>query len=417
MTATYSYGGGGDRVKKTSSLGTSIYPFGDDYEITGGVTTKYIPVAGLGVVAKRVGTGGSAVTYWLHTDRLGSIQAVTNTAGTAVFRRQYRPSGETLAQTGSHTESRGWIDQRNDGENGLTYLHARYFDPQLGVFVSPDPIGVQGGASQYTYGTGDPANRMDRSGLLAQAPVIVCYEDANGQVRCVDVGGGTTSGGGDSGGGSKGGGAGGGTDGGGGTTCQSLKSPCDDDGFGGGGVPAPEPEPEPGCAPGDPKCSGEPPACEAGDPLCDPAEPEPTETPKPVQWWREFFKAMPGSVCPGFGQRYVEDLKMTAGFARSAAGTAARVAVGAVVGIRVGQALGSPGPMGAFYSGMRSTIFGPATNPASLGVAAGFADALVAATAPEAIAAFAASSLATTGTLLGGVAAGTAIEAGLGTCF
>ena len=173
VTATFSYGGDGDRVKKTSSLGTSVYPFGDDYEITGGVTTKYISVDGLGVVAKRVGTGTGAVTYWLHADRLGSIQAVTNTAGAIVFRRQYRPYGETLAQSGSHTESRGWIDQRNDGESGLTYLHARYFAPQLGVFVSPDPAGVEGGMNQYAYGLGDPIDGSDRSGLGPD--LIFCY--------------------------------------------------------------------------------------------------------------------------------------------------------------------------------------------------------------------------------------------------
>ena len=165
VTATFSYGGDGDRVKKTSSLGTSVYPFGDDYEITGGVTTKYVTVDGLGVVAKRVGTGTGAVTYWLHADQLGSIQAVTNTAGAIVFRRQYRPYGETLAQSGSHTESRGWIDQRNDGESGLTYLHARYFAPQLGVFVSPDPIGVEGGMNLFAYALGDPVNAADHSGL------------------------------------------------------------------------------------------------------------------------------------------------------------------------------------------------------------------------------------------------------------
>ena len=149
-------------------MGTSYYPFGDDYEITGGVTTKYVTVDGLGVVAKRVGTGPAAVTYWLHADRLGSIQAVTNTAGAIVFRRQYRPYGETLAQSGSHTESRGWIDQRNDGESGLTYLHARYFAPQLGVFVSPDPSnparrGV--GVNRYTYAFANPVNGVDRNGL------------------------------------------------------------------------------------------------------------------------------------------------------------------------------------------------------------------------------------------------------------
>ena len=46
------------------------------------------------------------------------------------------------------------------------YLHARYFDPQFGVFVSPDPIGAAGGANAYAYGAGDSVNGTDRTGLL-----------------------------------------------------------------------------------------------------------------------------------------------------------------------------------------------------------------------------------------------------------
>jgi RHS repeat-associated protein len=45
------------------------------------------------------------------------------------------------------------------------YLHARYFDPKLGTFLSPDPIGVEGGMNLYGYGFGDPVNSVDRSGL------------------------------------------------------------------------------------------------------------------------------------------------------------------------------------------------------------------------------------------------------------
>ena len=177
----FTYDGFGERLKKTSSQGTSLYPFGDDYEITGGVVTKYISVEGLGVIAKRVGNGpAGAVTYWIHTDRLGSIQAVTSSgsnpqypAGTVVWRRTYRPFGETLAQSGPLAESRGWIDQRNDTETGLTYLHARYFDPQLGTFLSADPIGVEGGMNQYGYGLGDPVNSFDASGLSPN--YVFCY--------------------------------------------------------------------------------------------------------------------------------------------------------------------------------------------------------------------------------------------------
>jgi RHS repeat-associated protein len=166
-TTSFLYDGFGERLKKTGAAGTSLYPFGDDYEITNGQVTKYVSVEGLGVVAKRVTSGGTTQTFWLHTDRLGSIQATTDTTGQNIFRRTYRPYGETISEQGSHLESRGWIDQRNDPETGLTYLHARYYDSQIGVFLSPDPMhpakaGV--GLNRYAYGSGSPTNGYDRTG-------------------------------------------------------------------------------------------------------------------------------------------------------------------------------------------------------------------------------------------------------------
>jgi RHS repeat-associated protein len=169
-TTTFTYDGLGERVKKVSGNATSIYPMGDDYEVTNATITKYVSIPGLGVIAKKVGT----TRYWLHTDRLGSIQAITDEAGTVVQHRTYRPYGDKLADTTSHVESRGYIDQRQDGETGLIYLHARYYDAALGLFVSPDPshpadAGV--GLNRYAYGLSNPANGTDRTGLET---VIVC---------------------------------------------------------------------------------------------------------------------------------------------------------------------------------------------------------------------------------------------------
>jgi RHS repeat-associated protein len=76
-------------------------------------------------------------------------------------------------------ESRGWIDQRQD-ETGLTYLHARYYDPQLGTFLSPDPIGPEGGLNSFGYGAGNPANLADRSGLIPMVDecwLFPCFGD------------------------------------------------------------------------------------------------------------------------------------------------------------------------------------------------------------------------------------------------
>jgi RHS repeat-associated protein len=164
----------GERIKKTTSGTSVLYPFGDDYEINGGVVTKYISATALGmnesrlgVIAKKVGSD----LFWIHSDKLGSVNAVTDSTGAEQLRRSYRAYGEILGTSGSHAESRGWIDQRTDSEtngSGLTYLHARYYDSQLGMFVSADlsdPLDQGVGFNRFGYGGGSPTLRTDRTGL------------------------------------------------------------------------------------------------------------------------------------------------------------------------------------------------------------------------------------------------------------
>jgi len=52
-----------------------------------------------------------------------------------------------------------------DPEYAGIYLHARYFDPKLGQFLSPDPLRTRGGPNLYAYGRGNPSNLSDRGGL------------------------------------------------------------------------------------------------------------------------------------------------------------------------------------------------------------------------------------------------------------
>jgi RHS repeat-associated protein len=115
-------------------------------------------------VAKRVGTSGTFKTYWLHTDRLDSVTAVTDvsrTVGTAA----YGPGGVVVSSTGPR-DTVGYINERMD-ESGLVYLNARYYDPSLGRFITPDPklgAGSIEGLNRYSYAGNDPVNRSDPSG-------------------------------------------------------------------------------------------------------------------------------------------------------------------------------------------------------------------------------------------------------------
>ena len=73
---------------------------------------------------------------------------------------------------------RGYINERFDPETGLQYLHARYYDPNLGRFLSPntwDPAIPEVDFNRYAYSLNDPINGSAPLGRLHVAEL-----DANG---------------------------------------------------------------------------------------------------------------------------------------------------------------------------------------------------------------------------------------------
>ncbi|MBT9582089.1 hypothetical protein IV102_02000 [bacterium] len=62
---------------------------------------------------------------------------------------------------------------RNDTAlSGLLYMRQRYYDPQLGRFLSADPIGFEGGLNLFGYVNQNPANYVDPSGLDYGGPQL-----------------------------------------------------------------------------------------------------------------------------------------------------------------------------------------------------------------------------------------------------
>lgn len=57
------------------------------------------------------------------------------------------------------------LGQYFDAESGLSYNRHRYYDPDLGVYLSQDPIGFEGGLNYYQYAMGDPLGHADPLGL------------------------------------------------------------------------------------------------------------------------------------------------------------------------------------------------------------------------------------------------------------
>ncbi len=60
----------------------------------------------------------------------------------------------------------GFHGQPKDLETGFVYMRNRYYDPQLGRFITVDPLGYPNGPNSYGFANNDPVNGSDPLGLF-----------------------------------------------------------------------------------------------------------------------------------------------------------------------------------------------------------------------------------------------------------
>ncbi|MCF6189114.1 MAG: RHS domain-containing protein [Cocleimonas sp.] len=104
-----------------------------------------------------------------HYDLLGSPVATTDETGKVTWREEYSPWGEKLLKEDkAHDNVRGYTGHVNDKETGLTYMQARYYDPQIGRFMGVDPIDFKESSSisfnRYGYANNNPFKFIDPNG-------------------------------------------------------------------------------------------------------------------------------------------------------------------------------------------------------------------------------------------------------------
>jgi RHS repeat-associated protein len=142
---------------------TTTYYINDDYEIIGGVATKYIFAGNLRVAQ----ISGTTVSYF-HKDHLGSSTVTTNASGAVIESANYEPFGNMRAHAGTTTSSYKFTDQELDGGNGLYNYDARLYDPIIGRFISADTVVPKWRNPQtlnrYSYCQNNPLIYTDPSG-------------------------------------------------------------------------------------------------------------------------------------------------------------------------------------------------------------------------------------------------------------
>ncbi|MCD9088698.1 RHS repeat-associated core domain-containing protein [Stenotrophomonas sp. SY1] len=103
---------------------------------------------------------------YIHTDPLGSPVAVTDAGGNVIEREIYEPYGSPIKRPPS--DQPGFTGHVSDSLTNLTYMQQRYYDQQIGRFLSVDPVTAYsnpvGAFNRYWYANDNPYRFNDSDG-------------------------------------------------------------------------------------------------------------------------------------------------------------------------------------------------------------------------------------------------------------
>ncbi|MBL8823222.1 MAG: tandem-95 repeat protein [Planctomycetia bacterium] len=171
-TVTYRYDALDRRFAQINNGTTVFTSFNDlnvwaDYAADGQVLARYLTGSELDQMLARYRPGTGVV--WYLSDSLGSVRDMVSSDGTLLNRITYDSFGNVLSQTNPSASDRFLFTGREyNADTGLYYYRARFYNPQLGRFISQDPIKFKGGdANLYRYVGNNPLSFTDPTGLTA----------------------------------------------------------------------------------------------------------------------------------------------------------------------------------------------------------------------------------------------------------
>ncbi|MCL5283446.1 MAG: hypothetical protein M1330_01855 [Armatimonadetes bacterium] len=195
---TYTYNANGDQITRDLNGVTSNLSYNDDDQLvsittgsnttsfaydaigrrvardSGGTTTVFWYDGGSVILESQGGTFTGVYTYgaslirrngeYFQYDGSGSTRTITNSSGSQTASAIYDGYGNTVATSGSTSSPylfAATSGYRNDNDDGLMLVGARYYDPAVGLFITRDTDLSQ---PAYQYCNDDPVNKVDPSG-------------------------------------------------------------------------------------------------------------------------------------------------------------------------------------------------------------------------------------------------------------
>lgn len=172
----YAYNGNGVRLRKAEGPTVTGYVVDVNNDLSqvlcetdgaGNITGYY--VYGLGLAYKVTPAG---THYYYHYDALGSTVALTDDARTIVNAYAYDPFGKVVNSFENTRNPFQFVgrDGVTQDSNGLLFMRARYYMPEVGRFLNKDiiPIALVNSQSHnlFSYANNNPINATDPKGLL-----------------------------------------------------------------------------------------------------------------------------------------------------------------------------------------------------------------------------------------------------------
>jgi RHS repeat-associated protein len=169
--------------------------------------TVFYAITGAIVAIRTGGTlarSGTMSWYCAHDQRSTTCTTPTNPGSppSTVALKRYRPYGTDRTSGVATTASdHGFLGAPKES-TGLTYLDARYLDPQAGIFTRVDPLVIRT-RDPYGYGAQEPSSMVDPSGRCVQQTGShvsddltpkPCHEGSSCGESCRGVGGGGVGG-------------------------------------------------------------------------------------------------------------------------------------------------------------------------------------------------------------------------------
>jgi RHS repeat-associated protein len=182
IVASFEYDGSGRRIRKVTANGTWLYGYLPDSDRLArmvdpaGNEWHFVYAARSAAWSAAVSTTGAV--RFTHVDPYGRVVALSDETGKveALHEGCYGQRFAPVSMTGPEIGFHGMVF---DTETGLYIAGGRYYDPETGEFLSPDPNGIEGGTDPWGYAGGNPVLQRDPNGrlfFLAVAAAIAGYE-------------------------------------------------------------------------------------------------------------------------------------------------------------------------------------------------------------------------------------------------